>query len=173
MGILLEDLRSFNAIVAAIASTRNWQTMPMLASTVVTTETHGQAMASAIKVNRNAETWSLTGNENATGMSFDPVRGLVMRYPEGEEHIGLERRDLMPLQVSLFHPWQMRIWGGEHDQMKITDASEKPESVTLHLELREAGTPGIAVMNREFGVFTEYRDATVHVVLKDLHIDFS
>ena len=78
----------------------------------------------------------------------------------------------MPPQVALFHPLQMRIWNGMSDQMRVIDAFEDDAHVTLSLVHREAPTEtGEAIINREFGVVTEYRDAATKILLTNLHID--
>jgi hypothetical protein len=124
----------------------------------------------AVKVNRSRSTWSLT--DGISGSSCDPVRGLVMWSPSGEEVGGLERADWMPPQIALFHPLQMRIWDGVSDQMRVVDAFEDDVFVTLRLQHREApDETGEATINREFGVVTEYRDAATEILLTNLHID--
>lgn len=78
----------------------------------------------------------------------------------------------MPAQIALFHPLQMRIWDGAADQMRVVDAFENDALVTLKLQHREVpGDTGEAIINREFGVVTEYRDAATEILLTNLHID--
>ncbi|WP_104160946.1 hypothetical protein [Arthrobacter sp. ZGTC212] len=166
----MEGSDSFNAILAVIAMTRDARMSPPLACTAVTTNESGSTTEEAVKVNRSRSTWSLT--DSTGGSSCDPVRGLVMWSPSGEEVGGLERADWMPPQIALFHPLQMRIWDGAADQMRVIAAFEDDVFVTLKLEHREApGETGEAIINREFGVVTEYRDASTKILLTNLHVD--
>lgn len=162
--------QSFTAVLAVIAMTRNARMSPPLACTAVTTNESGSSTEDAVKVNRSRSTWSLT--DGTSGSSCDPVRGLVLWSPSGEEIGGLERADWMPSQIALFHPLQMRIWDGVSDQMRVVDVFEDDAFVTLSLQHREApDETGEAIINREFGVVTEYRDVSSRMLLTNLHID--
>lgn len=163
-------LESFNAVLAVIAMARDARISPPLACTAVTTDESGSSTEDAVRVNRSRSIWSLT--DGTSGSRCDPVRGLVMWSPSGEEVGGLERADWMPAQIALFHPLQMRIWDGAADQMRVVDAFENDALVTLKLQHREVpGETGEAIIKREFGVVTEYRDAVSEILLTNLHID--
>jgi hypothetical protein len=103
------DSARFEAVLAAIASTRNWGVTPPLAATVVTTTAEGDVQAALAKVHLRGNTWLLTDGE--IGSSFDPVDGLMFYSPMGEERAGFDRADWMPPEILLFRPMQMRIWG--------------------------------------------------------------
>lgn len=166
----LEGSERFNAVLAAIASTRSWRVSPPLVSTVITTDYEGNTLTALARVDRSARIWSL--NEGRNGSRCDPVHGLVLYSPAGEEKAGVDRIDWMPAAIKLFHPLQMSIWDGEFDEMRVVDAHQDPASISLRLEHREDGSPGEAIIDRAHGVVTSFKWSVEEMVLKDLRPDY-